>query len=159
VDDAFEALITLTNRQYNSIQGISHNLPILPPAPNDAKAWVETAGQTEPQSAGQQLRRQRRRANPQAAQGRPRADPRRRGEIRKRRQRRLGLQQPECLPQPYGGNVEQTSVGLQLNIPIYSGGLTSSQVRQSYAQLDQSEQQRESCAGRWSKTPATCTAR
>jgi hypothetical protein len=34
-------------------------------------------------------------------------------------------------------------VGLQLNIPIYSGGLTSSQVRQSYAQLDQSEQQRE----------------
>jgi len=31
VDDAFEALITLTNRQYKSIQGISHNLPILPP--------------------------------------------------------------------------------------------------------------------------------
>ncbi|MFP3500545.1 TolC family protein, partial [Pseudomonas sp. SIMBA_059] len=26
----------------------------------------------------------------------------------------------------YGGDVEQTSVGLQLNIPIYSGGLTSS---------------------------------
>jgi outer membrane protein len=50
-------------------------------------------------------------------------------------------------------------VGLQLNIPIYSGGLTSSQVRESYAQLDQSEQQREACAARWSKTPATCTAR
>ena len=44
VDDAFEALITLTNRQYNSIQGIVHTLPVLPPAPNDAKAWVETAG-------------------------------------------------------------------------------------------------------------------
>lgn len=43
VDDAFEALITLTNRQYNSIQGIVHTLPILPPAPNDAKAWVDTA--------------------------------------------------------------------------------------------------------------------
>ncbi|WP_185022390.1 TolC family protein, partial [Pseudomonas frederiksbergensis] len=40
---AFEALITLTNRQYNSIQGIVHSLPILPPAPNDAKAWVDTA--------------------------------------------------------------------------------------------------------------------
>jgi outer membrane protein len=35
-------------------------------------------------------------------------------------------------------------VGLQLNIPIYSGGLINSQVRQSYAQLDQTEQQRES---------------
>lgn len=43
VDDAFEALITLTNRQYNSIQGIVHTLPILPPTPNDAKAWVDTA--------------------------------------------------------------------------------------------------------------------
>ncbi|WP_259699036.1 TolC family protein, partial [Pseudomonas chlororaphis] len=27
VDDAFEALITLTNRQYNAIQGIVHSLP------------------------------------------------------------------------------------------------------------------------------------
>nr|BFE91949.1 hypothetical protein GCM10020185_24850 [Pseudomonas brassicacearum subsp. brassicacearum] len=43
VDDAFEALITLTNRQYNSLQGIVHTLPILPPTPNDAKAWVDTA--------------------------------------------------------------------------------------------------------------------
>lgn len=43
VEDAFEALITLTNRQYNSIQGVVHTLPILPPAPNDAKAWVDTA--------------------------------------------------------------------------------------------------------------------
>ncbi len=30
VEDAFEALITLTNRQYNSIQGVVHTLPILP---------------------------------------------------------------------------------------------------------------------------------
>lgn len=37
-------MITLTNRQYNSIQGIVHTLPVLPPLPNDAKAWVETAG-------------------------------------------------------------------------------------------------------------------
>lgn len=43
VDDAFEALITLTNRQYNAIQGIVHSLPVLAPAPNDAKAWVDTA--------------------------------------------------------------------------------------------------------------------
>jgi outer membrane protein len=31
VDDAFEALITLTNRQYNAIEGMRHTLPILPP--------------------------------------------------------------------------------------------------------------------------------
>lgn len=45
VDDAFEALITLTNRQYNSIEGMRHTLPILPPSPNNAKIWVETAAQ------------------------------------------------------------------------------------------------------------------
>jgi outer membrane protein len=56
----------------------------------------------------------------------------------------LGFSNPNNLPQAYGGNVEQTTVGLQLNIPIYSGGLINSQVRQSYAQLDQTEQQRES---------------
>ena len=40
--------------------------------------------------------------------------------------------------------MSQRSIGLQLNIPIYSGGLTSSQVREAYSRLTQSEQQRES---------------
>ncbi len=37
-----------------------------------------------------------------------------------------------------------SSIGLQLNIPLYSGGLTSSQVRESYQRLNQAEQSRES---------------
>jgi outer membrane protein len=56
----------------------------------------------------------------------------------------LGFSNPNNQAVPFGGNAEQTTVGLQLNIPIYSGGLINSQVRQSYAQLDQTEQQRES---------------
>lgn len=44
VQDAFEALVTLTNREYTSIQGVVHSLPVQVPTPNDAKAWVETAG-------------------------------------------------------------------------------------------------------------------
>ena len=56
----------------------------------------------------------------------------------------LGFSNPNAFGLPYKGDVEQTTVGLQLNIPIYSGGLINSQVRQSYAQLDQTEQQRES---------------
>ena len=43
----------------------------------------------------------------------------------------------------YGSDVAQGQIGLQLNVPIFSGGLTSSQVRQSYEQLNQSEQSRE----------------
>ena len=45
VDDAFQALVTLTNREYNAIEGIVHTLPVLAPVPNDAKAWVDTAAQ------------------------------------------------------------------------------------------------------------------
>ena len=44
----------------------------------------------------------------------------------------------------YTGDVEQRSIGLQLNIPLYSGGLISSQRREAFHQLTQTEQQRES---------------
>jgi outer membrane protein len=44
VEDAFEALVTLTNRQYNAIQGIApHPARSCRLMPNDAKAWVDTA--------------------------------------------------------------------------------------------------------------------
>jgi outer membrane protein len=143
VDDAFEALITLTNRQYNSIWGISHTLPILPPSPNDAKAWVDTATRQNLNllasnyavSAAEETLKQRK------AGYAPTVDAV--AKYEKGDNDALGFSNPNAFSQPYGGNVEQTTVGLQLNIPIYTGGLTSSQVRQSYAQLDQSEQQRE----------------
>ncbi len=45
VDDAFQALVTLTNREYSAIEGILHSLPVVAPIPNDAKAWVDTSVQ------------------------------------------------------------------------------------------------------------------
>ncbi|WP_077046740.1 TolC family outer membrane protein [Pseudomonas sp. KK4] len=144
VDDAFEALVTLTNRRYNSIQGISHNLPILPPAPNDAKAWVETAARQNLNllasnyavSAAEQTLKQRKAGHAPTVDAVARYE--------KGDNDALGFSNPNNLPLPYKGDVEQTSIGLQLSIPIYSGGLINSQVRQGYAQLDQTEQQRES---------------
>ena len=143
VDDAFEALITLTNRQYNSIQGISHNLPILPPAPNDAKAWVETAAKQNLNllasnyavSAAEQTLKQRKAGHA------PTLDAV--AQYKTGDNDAFGLSNPNALNQRYGGDVSQRSIGVQLNIPIYSGGLTSSQVRESYSRLDQTEQQRE----------------
>lgn len=45
VDDAFEALITLTNRQYNSIQGIVHMpLPASAAGAERCQGLAETAG-------------------------------------------------------------------------------------------------------------------
>ncbi|MNF74573.1 Outer membrane protein TolC precursor [compost metagenome] len=144
VDDAFEALVTLTNREYNSIQGIVHTLPILPPAPNDAKAWVDTAAQQNLNllasnyavNAAEETLKQRKAGHA------PTVDAV--AQYKKGDNDALGFSNPSAFGQPYSGDVSQTSVGLQLNIPIYSGGLTSSQVRQSYSQLEQSEQQRES---------------
>ncbi|MFC6300695.1 TolC family outer membrane protein [Pseudomonas sp. CCM 7893] len=143
VDDAFEALITLTNRQYNAIQGIVHTLPVLPPAPNDAKAWVETAGRQNLNllasnyavTAAEETLKQRKAGHA------PTLDAV--AQYEKGDNDALGFSNPNSLPIAYGGDVSQRTVGLRLNIPIYSGGLTSSQVRESYSRLDQTEQQRE----------------
>ena len=143
VEDAFEALITLTNRQYNSIQGVVHTLPILPPAPNDAKAWVDTAARQNLNllasnyavDAAEDTLRQRKAGHA------PTLDAI--AQYRKGDNDGLGFTNPSPTGQRYGGDAEQRTIGLQLSIPIYSGGLTSSQVRESYSQLTQTEQQRE----------------
>ncbi|MEN5092816.1 TolC family outer membrane protein [Pseudomonas protegens] len=143
VDDAFEALITLTNRDYNSIQGIVHTLPVLAPTPNDAKAWVDTAAKQNLNllasnyavSAAEETLKQRKAGHA------PTLDAV--AQYKKGDNDALGFSNPNPLTR-YGSDVEQRSIGLQLNIPIYSGGLTSSQVRESYSRLSQTEQQRES---------------
>lgn len=143
VDDAFEALITLTNRQYNAIQGIVHTLPVLPPSPNDAKAWVDTAGRQNLNllasnyavTAAEETLKQRKAGHA------PTLDAV--AQYEKGDNDALGFSNPNAFGQPYRGDVEQRTIGLRLNIPLYSGGLTSSQVRESYSRLGQTEQQRE----------------
>ena len=143
VDDAFEALMTLTNRQYRSIEGIAHTLPILPPTPNNATTWVETAAKQNLNllasnyavSAAEETLKQRKAGHA------PTLDAV--AQYKTGDNDGFGLSNPNALNQRYGGDVSQRSIGLQLNIPLYSGGLTSSQVRESYSRLSQTEQQRE----------------
>ncbi|MFK3793683.1 TolC family outer membrane protein [Pseudomonas piscis] len=143
VEDAFEALITLTNREYQAIQGIVHTLPVLTPTPNDAKAWVDTAAKQNLNllasnyavSAAEETLKQRKAGHAPTLDAVV--------QYKKGDNDALGFSNPNPLTR-YGSDVEQRSIGLQLNIPIYSGGLTSSQVRESYSRLSQSEQQRES---------------
>ncbi|MBJ9974836.1 TolC family outer membrane protein [Pseudomonas sp. S75] len=145
VQDAFQALVTLTNREYGSLQGVVHTLPVQVPIPNDAKAWVETAARQNLNllatnyavDAAEQTLRQRKAGHAPTLDAVAR--------YQKGDNDNLGFSNPSPLPGVrYAGDVEQTTVGLQLNIPLYSGGLTSSQVREAYARLNQSEQQRES---------------
>ncbi|WP_095109326.1 TolC family outer membrane protein [Pseudomonas sp. Irchel 3E20] len=145
VDDAFEALITLTNRQYNSIQGIVHTLPVLAPTPNDAKAWVDTAAKQNLNllasnyavDAAEETLKQRKAGHA------PTLDAV--AQYKKGDNDAFGFTNPDPGLQGgrYGNDVSQRSIGLQLNIPLYSGGLTSSQVRESYSRLSQTEQRRE----------------
>ncbi|RJG13209.1 channel protein TolC [Pseudomonas cavernicola] len=147
VDDAFQALITLTNRDYNAVEGIKHTLPVLAPTPNDAKAWVDTAAQQNLNlqasnyavNAAEETLRQRKSGHAPTLDAVAQYQ---RGDNDSLGFSNTGTSLPG--QEPFGGDVEQRSIGLQLNIPIYSGGLTSSQVRESYQRLNQTEQLRES---------------
>ena len=120
-----------------------HTLPILPPSPNNAKIWVETAAQQNLNllasnfavDAAQETLKQRKAGHA------PTLDAV--AQYKTGDNDGFGLSNPNALQQRYSGDVSQRSIGIQLNIPIYSGGLTSSQVRESYSRLDQTEQQRE----------------
>ena len=143
VDDAFQALVTLTNREYASIEGILHSLPVLEPTPNDAKAWVDTAAQQNLnlQASNYAVNAAEDTLRQNKAGHAPTLDAV--AQYQKGDNDNLGFSNTDALS-PYDGDAEQTSIGLQLNIPIYSGGLTSSQVREAYQRLTQSEQLRES---------------
>jgi len=147
VEDAFQALITLTNRAYVALEGIEHSLPILAPTPNDAKAWVDTAAAQNLNlqasnyavNAAEETLRQRKSGHA------PTLDAV--ASYQKGDNDSMGLSNSSAsftTPQPFRDNVTRSSVGLELNVPIFSGGLTSSQVREAYQRLTQSEQLRES---------------
>ncbi len=145
VEDAFQALVTLTNREYATIEGILHTLPVLAPTPNDAKAWVDTAAQQNLNlqasnyavAAAEENLRQRKSGHAPTLEAVARYE--------KGDNDSLGYSNGLSLPgmPRYDDEVERTSIGLQLNVPIYSGGLTSSQVREAYHRLSQSEHERE----------------
>lgn len=147
VEDAFQTLTTLTNRKYVALEGIKHSLPILAPTPNDAKAWVDTAAAQNLNlqasnyavSAAEETLRQRKSGHA------PTLDAV--ASYQKGDNDSMGFSNASVgftTPQPFRDNVTIGSIGVELNIPIYSGGLTSSQVRESYQRLTQSEQLRES---------------
>ncbi|SDU93171.1 TolC family outer membrane protein [Pseudomonas sihuiensis] len=147
VDDAFEALVALTNRSYTAVEGIVHTLPVLAPTPNDAKTWVDTAAAQNLNlqasffavDAAEENLRQRKAGHA------PTLDAV--ASYQKGDNDGMGFSNSGARltgTQPYRDDVSQRSIGLQLNIPLYSGGLTSSQVREAYQRLGQTEQLRES---------------
>lgn len=143
VEDAFDTLMTLTNHPYRYVDGMSHRLPIVAPEPNDARSWVETAGQQNltlladnfaVTSAEQTLSQRQAGHAPtvDAVVAYQQGD-----------NDSLGFTNPNPSV-VYGGDVSQRSISLQVKIPLYSGGLISSYVREAYARLSETQDLRES---------------
>ena len=149
VEDAFQALTTLTNESYTSIYGLLHSLPILPPAPLDAKAWVDTSTKQNLRlqasnyaiTAAQESLKQSKSGHAPTVNAFAQYTT---GDNDSLGFTNGGLTSGAINPGLFNGNADQSSIGVQLNMPLYSGGLTSSQVRQSYDVLQQTEYQQES---------------
>ncbi|MCU1775332.1 TolC family outer membrane protein [Pseudomonas sp. 13B_3.2_Bac1] len=144
VDDAYEGLSRLTNQDYSAIEGIEHQLPVALPAPCDANAWVSHAVKQNlalqasqyAVIAAEQTNRQRK------AGFAPTVDAV--ASWRKGDNDGFGYSNPTDFGRDgYRGNVAQGSIGIELNIPLYSGGMTRSQVREATERLAQSEDERE----------------
>ncbi|OLU23067.1 channel protein TolC [Pseudomonas sp. PA15(2017)] len=139
MDDAFMALDTLTHQEYEAVQGLRHDMPVLLPEPNDARLWVTTAMQ---QNLGLLASQQALDATQQTLSARkaghaPTLD----AVLRYQNgdNDNLGYGNSEIRGRGYGGTAEQRSVGLQLNIPLFSGGQNRSQVREAYQRMNQRE--------------------
>ena len=145
VSDAFQAVSTLTNVDLVALEGVKHSLPILPPTPNDASAWVNSA--TEHNLSLQAINFAVQAAQDSVKQRKaghaPTVDAI--AQYQKGDNDRLQFINSGMQGMPrYNGSAEQSSIGIQLNIPLYTGGMTSSQVREGAYRLDQAEQMRES---------------
>ena len=143
VEDAFQALVTLIDQQADALEGVRHSLPVHPPEPNDSSAWVDRALADNLQlramdyaliAAEQDLRTRKSGHAPTVDAV---------AQYQKGDNDSLGMIN-RGMPPTYNRHAEQTVIGLQLNIPLYSGGATSSRVRQGVYQLQNAEYSKES---------------
>ncbi|EFW80320.1 MULTISPECIES: TolC family outer membrane protein [Pseudomonas] len=144
VDDAYEALYRLTKNSYDSLDGMGHQLPVIPPNPNNPVLWVDAAIKQNLQlqaaehavSAAEQTLRQRKAGHAPTVDAVV--------SYRTGNNDGFGYSNPaESGTGGYRGNVAQSSIGVELSIPLYSGGMVNSQVRESTERLYQSQDEQE----------------
>jgi outer membrane protein len=131
--DARRALEQITGEQTGELKVLREDLPMQAPTPNDAKAWVDAAMQTNPTIL--------------AAHYAVKADEHRISAARAGHLPTLSLgvdyskfgNWSNTLPGSAGYGTGTTTLGLTLTVPIFTGGLTQSQVRQAIALRDADE--------------------
>lgn len=138
LDVSYQALTRLTNQDYESLYGISHELPVLPPSPANLQQWVETA-------SAQNLNLLASRYAITGAQDALRSSKSGYAPVVdafvRYNNNSGGARMAGGLGQSQGtSDTELTSFGVEMSMPLFTGGLTTSQVRESTYRLTQSEQ-------------------
>ena len=128
----FETLSTLTGQSYDALNRLSDALPIINPDPFDEETWVSAAMSTNHgiNSASAQLTAARRDIRAKQAGHLPTVD--------------ATVTQAQSVTggQNFFGTdtTEQTIYGLQLTVPLYTGGLTRSRARQANATAERAQE-------------------
>ncbi len=142
---AFEALEVLTGQPHGQLIGLADTFPVTKPEPLDAEAWVKFAQDNNFALAVARLDMESARRGADIAKAGHAPTVTASLDYQKSQgqgvlNRDAGIFNPlsgaidPALRQPFINDVESTVFGLNLNVPIYSGGLVSAQRRQAYAQ-------------------------
>ena len=129
LNDAREALTQITGKPTAGLKKLREDLPLQPPSPNDQDAWVKQALQTNPNLLAQKDNVETAEHNITAARA---------GHL-PTITAQVSYNKTATWYQAANFGSERpgaTTVGLTLNVPIFSGGLTQSRVRESIYQRD-----------------------
>ena len=122
LDISFEKLQSLTGQRHDKLSGLKDSFTATSPEPIDVDSWVEFSLANNFTLKASQLGQQAANATATAAKAQHLPKITISTDYRKTEQPEANLN---------GETSEQTSVNLNLTMPIFSGGLTSSQARQS----------------------------
>jgi outer membrane protein len=144
VDNAREALSEITGKSFGELKKLREQLPLNRPEPSELNAWVDTALKQNPQLASAEHLLGAAEHNISAARG---------GHYPTLNASVVRTDTPAWgnTSQVFGGQsfgpfhsnsiTGDTTIGVVLNVPIFTGGLVSSQVRQAAFQRDAAQDQ------------------
>jgi outer membrane protein len=130
LDNDREALRVITGTPVGDLKKLRDDLPMQPPAPTDPDAWVKQAVESNPTLLAQKENVETAEHNITAARS---------GHLPTITASVNYGKSNSWYQNPVGLNSNQpasTTIGLTLNVPIFSGGATQSRVRQSIYQRD-----------------------
>ncbi len=125
----FEALERLTGQRYQSIESLQEDLPVEPPSPNSRDQWVAMALENNPQVLAQQAGIEVSRSGVNISQA---------GRL-PTLEAFANYQYSDTDSDGLTGNDSASQVGLGVSLPLYTGGRTSAEIRQSTFQLESSQ--------------------